>query len=793
MVVLNGVTRTRLGCFTVLILLIFLLSPNLLKANGLLDRANHQYAKRDYTDIGMESVSAARANYSKVVTNLMNTEGEYARARMLQSIHFLVTAGSKQAKIMLQSGIGEASQGVFYFDRVYGRTPFKSPDLNERGRKIYADLLYWKAMIFSAWINDQGGGFQNEKKKITQDMQLVVSQGYGCLNDGGAYRILGQFFEAYKCTLVTPTSGPGTDPINWNGENVLSWADQLLNGGRRVEAVQILKKLISVPAEELSFDFVPENTRAQKVASQKLASLGLARPLEAVPGEFVIQFKSAKTLKRTAVMAGQLGQVKEFINDDIAVIRRPLVEQDEMTIQRIKKIPEVLFVEPNYIFKINRIPNEPRFNEMWALNNTGQEDPSGQKGLPEIDIDILRAWDITVGTSSMVVGIIDTGVDFSSPDLKENAWINELEFHGKPGVDDDENGYVDDINGYDFINNKSVVVDDHGHGTHVAGTIGAQGNNESGVVGINWKIRIMALKFLDANGGGTLAAAIKAIRYATMMGAKITNNSWGGGAESEILKSAIDDAGKAGVLFVAAAGNSGENMDVMPHYPSSYPLPNIISVAALNNRGELADFSNFGSKTVHLAAPGENILSITPNGMKSWSGTSMATPHVAGVAALLMANEPTLSAAEVKERLLSSARPMIGLRNRTMTGGLINAFFALTQTKPNPDPYDPGLWLSKESQVSSNHNYQYNERKTFEFQIPDAQVIRLHFSKFQTEPSYDRMIFFDEENHFIGVWSGNHNDEYGPPLQGSRLRIQLLTDGFINDYGFEVNKIMYKY
>jgi len=765
----------------------FFFLPALVFANGILDRADSQYSKREYDEVGMDFADAARSNYRKVFEKLMNVEGEYARARYLQASHFLILAGAKNKKALLQDGIGQGMQGYLYFERTYGRDPFSSSSLSERGKKIYADLLYWKGMIFAEWIKDQGGGYQSEWNKILNDMRAVVSKGFGCLNDGGAYRVLGQIQSGFECTQIAD--------LNWNGLNILLWAEELSKSGKQQEAIALLKKFVSKPAEQLSLDFIPENRSLQKKAAEKLKQWGVSRNSEYVIGEYVIQLKKKSRFQMQALQQIFHDQVKEFIDDDLVVIRRPLIERSEFAIKSIQEDLKGLpyqAIEPNFIFRISKIPNDPQMSLLWNLHNIGQLDPRGNKGYEGVDVGMEKAWDMTTGNRQIIVGIIDTGVDFKQPDLHENAWVNETEQNGKPGIDDDGNGYVDDLNGYDFLNDKAEIVDDHGHGTHVAGVIGARGNDGFGIAGINWNVRIMSLKFLGANGGGDLAAAVKAIRYATKMGAHITNNSWGSGDNSLILKNAIQEASDAGSLFVAAAGNSGENSDVYPQYPAGFNLPNLIAVAAINNRGQLSNFSNFGAKSVHVGAPGENIFSTLPSGFDSWSGTSMAAPHVAGVAALVWGNEPRLKMQLVKERILSTAKPLAGLRGRTVSGGIVSAYSALTNTHPGQDPYDPAQWESMSWSLSSLHQYQPKTRFEYEFKVPGAKLVTVHFSKFQIEESYDRVFFFDQKNNFLGKWSGAHHDEYAPFAEGETLRIQFLTDQYIQDYGFDIDRAMFK-
>ena len=330
----------------------------------------------------------------------------------------------------------------------------------------------------------------------------------------------------------------------------------------------------------------------------------------------------------------------------------------------------VEYAEPDYVYHaFATIPDDSLFNRQWNHNNTGQDG-----GLADADIDAPEGWDILNDASGVIVAINDTGVLYTHEDLAANMWVNPGEIP-EDGIDNDGNGIIDDIHGFNAIDNTGNPLDDNGHGTHVAGIIGAVGNNGIGVAGVAWNVQLMALKFLSASGSGTLSDIIRCIDYARVNGADIMNNSWGGGGFSNSLRDAIVRARDAGIIFVASAGNEANNNDANPSYPASYDLGNILSVASSTRQNTLSSFTNFGSSTVDLAAPGSDIVSTyndSDNSYRALSGTSMAAPQISGILALLKAHFPGVNYLGLIDRILAGADSITEMQGTSVTGGHAN-------------------------------------------------------------------------------------------------------------------------
>jgi subtilisin family serine protease len=430
---------------------------------------------------------------------------------------------------------------------------------------------------------------------------------------------------------------------------------------------------------------------ATNPSSQKLAAFQRAH----VPSELILKFRQGllpSSEKNTLERIG--AKVKwRFRASNAILVRVPSyvgVSSLERLASWLGKLPQIEYVEPNHIVHaFDKTPNDPMFEMLYALENAGTNN-----ALLDADIDAATAWERSTGSRRIVVGVIDTGIDYNHPDLAANTWTNPgesgLDLSGNDkrtnGKDDDNNGYVDDWRGWDFANNDNDPFDDNKHGTHCAGIIGAVGNNGIGVTGVNWNVSLVGLKFLKKDGSGDTANAIKAVEYATELGIPILNASWGGGSPSEALLAAIKKADAKKILLVAAAGNNYSDSDISPQYPASYASENIISVAATSNRDTLASFSNYGKQSVHIAAPGVDIVSTIPNNAyESMSGTSMATPYVAGAAALIKSLYPNFGSFELKERLLLSAELIPALEKKTITGARLNLASAIEEDTVPPN------------------------------------------------------------------------------------------------------------
>lgn len=471
-----------------------------------------------------------------------------------------------------------------------------------------------------------------------------------------------------------------------------------------------------------------------------MASVASAQTAHYVPGEILVKFRSEtspRTIERfQARMKTSVKRRSEFTG--IRLLSLPSDLSVEEAVRAYRRQPEVLYAEPNYVRRASAtFPDDARFDEQWSLYNTGQIINTNPpfSGTPGVDIRATDAWEIIQregrdpgvlpdGTP-LIVAVIDSGVDYTHPDLFPNIWANTGDFWTNAqfpstgnGLDDDGNGYKDDYHGWDFVGvqdnsacpatcdcwpddpvGDNDPMDDFGHGTHVAGIAAAAGNNHLGIAGVLWKARIMPLKILDKVGCGSIADEVEAIEYAIKHGARVINASFGAPGLSSSEEDAIRAANNAGIVFVAAAGNESSDNDKLPIYPASSDLPNVISVAASDANDRLSPISNFGKNRVAIAAPGDCVFSTTPQRLFTLrgensctsrpitfvfgyiTGTSMAAPHVSGTAGLLLSQDPTLSPEEIRAVILLTADPIKALKGRVTSSGRLNAYAALQRVK----------------------------------------------------------------------------------------------------------------
>lgn len=412
-----------------------------------------------------------------------------------------------------------------------------------------------------------------------------------------------------------------------------------------------------------------------------LCALGAAAPaaaVEVVPGELIVGYERGVGPADQAAVRERAGVRLDadlpLPRTELVVARRGDRGRETAQAKALERLPGVAYAEPNHVMRTAAIPNDPLFRESWGLSNI-LDRVLGSLSLLDADIDAPEAWDVIRGAPEIPVAILDTGVDYQHPDLAKNIWLNQ----GEPGPagwngrDDDRNGYVDDVVGWDFVDEDPAPTDElTGHGTLVAGVAGARGDNRVGVAGVQWIARLMALRVCDGGGGCNDADTVRAIDYAAEQGARIVNMSFAGAGESRAVGEAIARAPQ--VLFVAAAGNDGIDVDRSPRYPCDYELPNVVCVGASDSADRLAGLSNFGAASVDLVAPGKNVHSTYVNrygsGYSIFEGTSSAAPMVAGAAALVWARQPGRSAAEIRGQLLAGTDRVTGVAGRVASGRL---------------------------------------------------------------------------------------------------------------------------
>lgn len=540
-----------------------------------------------------------------------------------------------------------------------------------------------------------------------------------------------------------------------------------------------------------------------------------------VPGELIVKLKDGASVESLAqsFQGASLDREIKLSSGELYVVKfnESLVSIDALA-KQMNERAEVEYAEPNFIYEIIKpivnsnvldeilsyntssdegvyyTPADEKFGQLWGLNNTGSNGPRNVSAVEGADVDAVRAWEITQGDRAIKIAVIDTGIDYNHPDLRDQMWTNEAEANGEPGVDDDGNGYVDDIHGYDFANDDGDPIDGHSHGTHCAGTIGAS-HNAIGVAGVMRDVQFVAVKFLSDSGSGSTEAAIKAIDYATQAGVDIMSNSWGGGGRSQALQEAIERANEAGIVFTAAAGNSSTDNDSSPHYPSNYNVDNVISVAATTAADELASFSCYGRSTVHIGAPGHEILSTVKDGKyASYSGTSMATPHVTGVIGLFLSENKDLTPLQVRNKVMVTSDPVAALRGKTINAGRINAYNLLTDTIPERNEPNPEDWQTMDvATFESAHPYSENQTLEESYRVAGAKFIRLRVRKFDLENKYDYIEVRDAKGVLVEKVTGKGENYTSFFAEGDTLNLTFKSDRSVQNWGFVIDQVDVQY
>lgn len=458
---------------------------------------------------------------------------------------------------------------------------------------------------------------------------------------------------------------------------------------------------------------------------------------------------------------------------------------------RTKFPKDIISLQRNYTYEALE-KNDPDFNQSWGLMNEGQNISILGAGLKGVDVGAVKAWQLGQGSKLGVIAILDSGIDLQHPDLQNNLWLNKLELDPN-ALDDDHNGFINDLNGWNFVDNTAVVQDDNNHGTAVAGVIAADAKNGKGSRGLIENTQLMIVKILDQNGTGTTERAVRGIEYAVNNGAQVINASWGGTLFDQVLFDTIQWANDKGVLFVCAAGNEPKDNDTddKPIYPASFHIANIVSVAAHDSKGEMASFSSYGKKSVHLAAPGVAIYTPVREGYRFVDGTSFAAPFVAAASSLLKSFEPNLSPSQLRERLIRNAVPMdYYTKEKLVSGGRLDVFLLLKNIV-TPSISAPAEWKRFPKTFESQHPYLNDTHQVFEITQPDAKYLRVHFVKMDLEKGYDKIYLKDRQGKTAITYTGSSEEFWSADVLGDFLKIELETDFSNSKWGFAVDSVEY--
>ncbi len=518
-------------------------------------------------------------------------------------------------------------------------------------------------------------------------------------------------------------------------------------------------------------------------------------PGEVEPGEYVIGLDPATNEADLIRLAERRGLVLLDYRPEerLAVLADPSQTTTRETLDHLQRSEHTSYAEPQFIYRAYSPPNDYG-DYLWGLHNTGLAG-----GVAGADVSAFEAWERATG-DGVVVAIMDTGVDSSHPDLFDNMWRNVGEVAGN-GIDDDDNGYVDDVHGYDFVDLDGEADDAWGHGTHVAGIAAAVGDDGYGVPGLAYRAQIMALKFLDVDGGGYASQGAAAIRYAVDQGADVINMSFGGPGYSYAMRDAIEYALDHGVMVSAAAGNESSDNTSMPSYPANYELENVLSVAATDRRDRLSNFTNYGD-SVHVAAPGSDIVSTWPGeDWKYLSGTSMAAPFVAGAIALLRELAPQHPISDLRSALLETVQELPDNPEMVASGGRLDTAAALAwavehlgvedEAAMPPAPVDeeaPVDWTWVPNVIESSHPYTNFLDKEWSVEAPaNARELRLLFGAIEVEEDYDWLRLSTAGGVELASWTGAWAEVITEPLPYRSVVLQLETDYSVTDWGFIVS------
>ncbi len=581
------------------------------------------------------------------------------------------------------------------------------------------------------------------------------------------------------------------------------------------QLLSLLTILILAAACTRSSDQKPKESAAQAVSP-------------VVAGQVIVKFNDSADAKAQNRVLGQFAK-HEFVSKarSIYVVTDKMLNGNEKAMaDRLASDSAVEFAQPNFKISLSQaaqsleLTQDPYFLRLWGLRNFGQDAPNGIEGKEGADIGVTQAWaNNHKGSKDIRVAVLDTGCWYTHPDLAANIWINLPEKDGIQGVDDDKNGYVDDIHGWDAISDNRArldfeqvgdpdPVDDHGHGTHVSGTIGAVGGNAIGIVGINWNVSIACVKFLDKNGSGSSVDEGRALEYIIANDFDVVNGSYGGGEKSPLKELLLKEAGKKGILFVFAAGNESTDIDNQETYPASYKVDNTIVVAATDSRDQIADFSNYGQKSVHIAAPGVAIMSTVPPFVAGkdmppyavWSGTSMATPHVVGAVALLLAAEPSLrkQPAKIRERLMATADFKPQLASMVASGGRLNIGKAIANDTSG-NPLAGGTWEEVPFEVNTPRYPQKKVDNAWTIHVPGAKAIQVHIRTYQVESGFDQAVLYDGTYRSSMYLVGEGADVWSPTMLGDTAYLKFSNSlvsiegkdphGNFNSAGVQIDKV----